>query len=138
MTNEKLKLTILSPVRKLVDAAEVDRVTLPGSEGQIEVLPGHISMVGTLETGAFSFHRGDQDQKAGVISTGFFEVEGDHVSVVAETLELSGEIDIERAKNAQKKAEEMLTQAGIDEHQFKKYQLKLERALIRQQVAGKS
>jgi F-type H+-transporting ATPase subunit epsilon len=60
------------------------------------------------------------------------------VRALAETVELANEIDLGRAKNAQLKAEEMLRTASLDEHQFKKYELKLQRAIIRQEVAGKS
>lgn len=74
----------------------------------------------------------------GVISNGFFEVNGDCVMVLAETLELRGEIDVARAKLAQQKAEKALQEAGIDEHRFRKYQLKLQRALLRQHLGSQS
>jgi F-type H+-transporting ATPase subunit epsilon len=132
----QLKLSILSPERRLLESVLVAEVTLPGSEGQIQVLPGHAPMIGTLETGQFSYRSADGHVTAGVISTGFFEVRGDEAVVMAETLELAGEIDLERAKKAQSEAEQVLKDASLDEHQFKKYQLKLERSLVRQQVAG--
>ena len=56
---------------------------------------------------------------------------------MAETIELRKEIDVERAKRAQKIAEDILRDAELDEHRFRKYQLKLQRSLIRQQVAAK-
>jgi F-type H+-transporting ATPase subunit epsilon len=134
-----MKLSLLSPERKLLDQVEVTSVTLTGSEGMIQILPGHAGMVGTLETGPFIIE-GPGLNEFGVISTGFFEVKqvGDNevVSVLAETVELKGEIDSSRAKAAQAKAEAGLQDADLDEHKFKKYQLKLSRALIRQQVAG--
>jgi F-type H+-transporting ATPase subunit epsilon len=130
-----VKLTILSPERRLLDRAEVDWVTLPGSEGQIQILPGHAAMIGTLQTGIFSYQETRGPESSGVISSGFFEVAGDDVTVTAETLELKGEIDVNRAKAAQAKAEAGLQAADLDEHRFKKYQLKLQRALIRQHFA---
>lgn len=136
--SDKLKLSILSPERRLVEALEVDEVTLTGSEGQIQLLPGHAAMVGTIETGLFEFRSGDQPPVTGVISTGFFEVRNNVVQVLGEILELKGEIDLGRAKKAQQLAEETLKDAELDEHKFKKYQLKLQRALVRQQVVGHS
>jgi F-type H+-transporting ATPase subunit epsilon len=128
-----LKLTILSPQRRLLESAPVDEVTLFGSEGQIQILPGHAPMIGTLDTGTFRYKESTGNESSGVISYGFFEVKDDEVTLLAETLELRGEIDLNRAKRAQSEAEEALKQADLDEHAFRKYQLKLERALIRQQ-----
>ena len=132
-----LKLSILSPERKWVESTLVEELTIPTTEGQIQVLPGHAAMIGLLTTGVVSYRMPDGSIHAGVISTGTFEVAHDEVAVLAETLELASEIDLERAKRAQKTAEDALKSADMDEHSFKKYQLKLQRALIRQQLAGK-
>ena len=133
-----LVLSIFSPERRLLTRVPVSCVTLSGSEGQIQVLSGHANMVGTLETGAFEYVAESGELVLGFISTGFFEVSQNEVSVMAETLELKGEIDLDRAKRAQQKAEEMLRDAALDEYRFRKYELKLQRALIRQQLAGRS
>ncbi len=135
---ETLKLSIYTPERKLLESALALEVTLPTSEGQIQVLPGHAAMIGTLETGVFSYSVAENQTEVGVISTGFFEVANDHVKLMAETLELQQEIDAERAKRAQQTAEESLRGADLSETSFQKYQLKLQRSLVRQQVAGKT
>jgi F-type H+-transporting ATPase subunit epsilon len=131
-----LKLSILSPERRLVENMSVDEVTLPGSEGEIQILPGHAPMIGTLETGYFRYKIAENSDVYGVISNGFFQVKESEVHVMAETLELKNEIDVDRARKAQQLAEQTLKDAELDDHQFKKYQLKLQRALIRQQIVG--
>jgi F-type H+-transporting ATPase subunit epsilon len=135
-----LTLTLLSPERRLLNQVQVDAVILTGSEGQIQILPGHEPLVGTLETGLFSYQINPETHKEGggigVISSGFFEVKDNQVILIAETLELKGEIDSSRALSAQQKAEKMLREAALSESDFKKYQLKLQRALIRQQVGS--
>ncbi|RYZ72938.1 MAG: ATP synthase F1 subunit epsilon [Proteobacteria bacterium] len=133
-----MKLTILSPERKLADALDVTLVTLPGSEGQIQILPGHATMAGILETGPFSYQTSQGETFTGVISSGFFSVEHELIKVMAETFEYSNEIDLARAKSAQRKAETALRDAELDPDLFKKYELKLHRALIRQQIASKN
>lgn len=132
-----LKLSILSPERRLVEKVEVDEVTLPGSEGEIQILPGHAAMIGTLHTGSFSYRKAGKEPVVGAISTGFFEVANDEIRLSVETLELKGEIDLDRARKAQQLAEQTLKDADLDEGKFNKYQLKLQRSLIRQQIAGK-
>ena len=84
------KLSILSPERRLLENAEVEEVTLNGSEGEIQILPGHAAMVGTLETGEFRYRLAGGQKSGGVISSGFYEVRDDLVSVLAETLEVLG------------------------------------------------
>jgi len=134
--SEGLLLSILSPERRLVENVRVQEVTLSGSEGQIQILPGHAAMIGTLETGIFNYQVEGASPVTGVISSGFFEVRDDKISVMAETLELKKEIDLHRAQKAQQQAEETLKEADLDEHKFKKYQLKLQRAIVRQRIGG--
>jgi F-type H+-transporting ATPase subunit epsilon len=132
-----LKLTILSPERRLVEGASVSEVTLKGSEGDIQILPGHAAMVGTLDVGPFVYRSTSGAPTIGVIAGGFFEVRDDQLTVLAESVELKNEIDVEGARRAQKEAEDALKEANIDEHNFKLYQLRLERALIQQHVASR-
>ncbi len=115
----------------------MNSVSLTGSEGQIQILPGHAAMVGTLETGPFEVSYADGRKERGVISTGFFEVREGLVTVLAETAELASEIDVGRAKKAQQKAEAGLSAASLTPENFRKYQLKLQRSMIRQAVGGK-
>ncbi len=133
-----LKLSILTPERRLIENETVQFVKLPTSEGEVEILPDHAPLVGSLETGVFSFVNIQGQATTGVMTTGFFEVSGNRVVVSAEVLELEGEIDVNRAKTAQKKAEDMLKESSLEQHQFEKYQLKLQRALIRQQLANQN
>ncbi len=130
-----LKLTILAPERRLAEGVEVEEVTINGSEGQIQLLPGHAPMIGTLEAGMFSFKHPGGSLTSGVISGGFFEIAKDEVTVTADSLELVGEIDLMRAKQAQQEAEQVLREADLDEHKFKEYQAQLEHALVLQQAA---
>jgi len=117
-----------------MENASVEYVMVNGSEGMIQILPGHAAILGVLYTGLFAYKVPGSQETRGVISTGFFEVKDDTVMVIAQTLELRDEIDVPRAKKAQQLAEEALKDAALDEAKFKKYQLKLQRALIRQQA----
>jgi F-type H+-transporting ATPase subunit epsilon len=129
-------LSILAPERILLQNEAVASLIITTGEGEIQVLPGHSDMVSTLETGRFVYRDQKGKDVAGVISSGFLNVENGSVKVIAETIELAGEINKNRAKEAQAKAEKMLTEASLDEQSFKKYQLKLQRALIRQSLGG--
>lgn len=132
-----MQLSILSPEKRIATAIEVASVTLPGSEGQIQVLPEHADMIGTIETGTFAYMPVSGSVVIGVMSSGFFEVRHGTITIAAETCELATEIDAARAKTAQQKAEGALKDPELNPDLFRKYELKLQRALIRQQVAGK-
>jgi len=135
--SNELKLSIYSPERRLLKSMSVSEVTVPTTEGLIQILPEHVAMIGVLTTGPISYQKTDGKSSYAAISSGFFEVAENQVSVIAETLEFSSDIDVSRAKIAQQKAEQTLKEAALDEHGFKKYQLKLQRSLIRQQIASK-
>jgi F-type H+-transporting ATPase subunit epsilon len=132
-----MQLSILSPEKRIATAIDVTSVTIPGSEGQIQVLPEHADMIGTIETGTFAFTPSAGAPVFGVMSSGFFEVRNGAITIAAETCELAPEIDVARAKTAQSKAEGALKDPELDPKLFRKYELKLQRALVRQQAAGK-
>ena len=56
-----LKLEVLTPQKKALEP-EVDSVTLPGSEGELGLLPDHIPLLTTLDTGIVSYTNGSQNK----------------------------------------------------------------------------
>lgn len=130
MAEGKLLLEIVTP-QGLVFSEEVDEVTASGSEGEFGILPGHVPFVTTLKIGMLSCKIGN-DTKFFFVNWGYAEVGAEKVLILADSAELSEEIDIERARAAMKRAEERLRQA---EHiDFHRAELALERAVIRVQL----
>jgi F-type H+-transporting ATPase subunit epsilon len=108
-----------------------------GADGYLGVLPGHAPLITELGIGELSYH--DMNGKESVhlaIISGFAEVLGDRVTVLAETAEFAEEIDIARAEAAKARAEKRLASgdANID---WDRATISLQRALIRIQVARK-
>lgn len=127
-------LSIYAPERKLIEGESVSSILLTTMQGESEILAGHANLIATLDTGRFEYQTASGKKVVGVISSGFVNVHQGQVKIIAETLELDREINKSRAKIAQENAEKMLQDASLDEHQFKKYQLKLQRAIIRQNI----
>lgn len=127
-------LSILAPERKLLQNEAVESLIITTAEGEVEILPGHADMISALDTGRFVFRKQGGQKTVGVISSGFLNIEDGAVKVIAETIELAGEIDQNRAKQAQANAEKRLREAGLDQAAFRKYQLKLHRAIVRQNI----
>jgi len=133
-SSDRIKLEIVTPER-IVVAEDVDEVVLPGIEGEFGVLHGHIPFLTALKVGILTYKKDDVEEHLAV-SWGYVEVAGDNVKVLAETAEKATEIDISRANVAREAAEKILT-AGKEDTEYDEAKVRLEKAVIRVQVAGK-
>ena len=129
----KLQLQVLTPHGLVIDE-EVDEVVCSGSEGEFGVLPGHVPFFTTLKIGMLVYKKGNASQFV-FVNWGYAEVSPDKVMILADSAEKSDDIDIDRAKEAMKRAEERLKKASdIDSARATS---SLERAVSRIMVAGK-
>ena len=131
---DKIKLEIVTPDR-IVISEDVDEVVLPGIEGEFGVLHGHIPFLTALKVGVLTYKKEGVEEHLAV-SWGYVEVTGENVKVLAETAEKATEIDLTRAQTDREAAEKILT-AGKEDHEYDKAKVRLEKAIIRVQVAGK-
>ena len=88
-----LLLEIVTPER-LAYADTVDAVVLPGSEGELGVLPHHAPLVSMLGVGELRIRKGGAEESFAIVG-GFLQVRPDKVVVMAETADLASEIDLE-------------------------------------------
>jgi len=135
MAEKELLLEVVTPDR-LVLSTEADVVVCPGVEGQFGVLPGHIPFLSALEIGEMYYRKGGQIEYLAV-SGGFAEVTGEKVTIVAESAEKGREIDLERAKRAQERAEKRLATAKTEEIDWARAEAAMRRSLVRAKVAGR-
>ena len=136
MAADSIELIIVTPVRQLLRETVVE-VTLPGADGQLGVLPGHAPLITELGIGELTYRSkgGSQSDPIAIIS-GFAEVLGERVTVLAEMAERAGEIDVARAEKAKQRAEERLAKAQNDSDiDWNRAAIALQRSLIRIQVA---
>lgn len=127
-------LEVVTPNR-LVLSQEVDEITAPGAEGEFGILPGHTPFFTTLKVGEVMYRLG-REQRHMAVTWGFVEVLPDKVTILAEAAELEDEIDVERAKNAKKRAEESLKELNPEDKEFYLAMAALERAMNRLTVAS--
>lgn len=133
---EKMKLEIVTPYKKVVEV-EVDEVTATGKLGEFGVLPGHAPFLTSLRIGELCY-KSEGAPVSMALNWGYFEIKDDRIIVLVETAEYADDIDIERARAAQGRAEEALKKLTPEDKQFKIYEAALERSIIRMQVAGKA
>ncbi len=127
-----IRLDIVT-VERIVYSDDVDVVVAPGIEGQLGILPHHAPLMTTLREGELRVRKGGEEFFL-AISGGFLEVRPDRIIVLADAAERAAEIDIVRAEEAKRRAEEQLSHRapGVDMAQA---EAMLRRSLVRLKVA---
>jgi F-type H+-transporting ATPase subunit epsilon len=127
-------LEIVTPERK-VYAEQVSMIVVKGVAGELGILPHHIPLVTPLKIAPVHIKQGSTDLYVAV-SGGFMEVGKDKVIILAESAELPGDIDVERAKTAKARAEGRLNDKA--EHiDFHRAEMAMQKALMRINVSEK-
>jgi F-type H+-transporting ATPase subunit epsilon len=112
---------------RIVYQGEADMVLLPGTDGEMGILPHHAPLLTTLKYGIIKV-RSQAKENFYTVAGGIAEIQPDIVTVLADAAENVEEIDIARAEAARKRAEDALAK-GIPE-ETDAY-LKMEAALRR-------
>jgi F-type H+-transporting ATPase subunit epsilon len=96
----------LVAVERMIWSGEARMVIARTTEGELGVLPGHAPLLGELAPGGVVTIRSQSgDDLVVAAHGGFLSVTERGVSILAETAELSTEIDVERAREALRRAE---------------------------------
>ncbi|HEX6882541.1 MAG TPA: F0F1 ATP synthase subunit epsilon [Planctomycetota bacterium] len=132
----KLTLRVITPDRIVLDT-QAEAVRVPSVDGSMGFLPRHANLVAALDVGLLTWREGGKDQTL-FVSGGFVEVRKDTVRVVSEAGERPADIDVERAREAEKRARERLDQGReqavvVD---ILRAELALKRAMLRLRAAG--
>jgi F-type H+-transporting ATPase subunit epsilon len=129
-----LLLEIVTPER-LAYSDTVDAVNLPGIEGELGVLPHHAPLVSMLGVGELRIRKGGAEESFAIVG-GFLQVRPDKVVVMAETADMASEIDLEKAQQARREAEQALEGAArADAVDLSAARAALQQALLRIRVA---
>ncbi len=92
---------------RMVFEGDVDIVVLPGSAGEMGILPHHAPLLTTLKYG-FIKVRQQGKEEVFAVAGGVAEVQPQIVTVLADAAENIEEIDETRAEQARERAQEML------------------------------
>jgi F-type H+-transporting ATPase subunit epsilon len=128
-----LHLEIVTPER-LVYSDDVDGVQVPGSDGELGILPHHTPLIATLGSGELRIKKGGSEESIAVIG-GFLQVRPDKVVVMAESADLASEIDLEKAQQARRDAEKAIEGAAAGTPDLSAARAELQRSLLRIRVA---
>ena len=114
----------------------VDEVQIPGADGYFGVLPGHAPLLALLGMGQLWYRQG-QDKHYLAIAFGFADVLPDRVTVMAQIAERADDIDVARAEQAKKRAEDRMAKPTM-EMDFERARIAMMKSLIRLQVASRA
>src|SRR4030043_2183777 len=92
-----------------VFAGDADMIIVPGVQGEMGILPNHAPLLSNLKFGILRVRYQGQEQVF-TIAGGVIEVQPDLVTVMADSAENVLEIDVSRAEDARRRAEELLKQ----------------------------
>ena len=124
-------LEIIASDRKFF-TGECEEMVFPAIDGSRGILPGHEAMITALEAGEMKFKVNGQ-WKYAAVSEGFVEIMPNNVILLADTVELPEEIDINRANEAKLRAQEKLRQKQSIKEYYQT-QASLNRAMNRLKV----
>lgn len=101
-----IRCEIVSQDRTVFEG-DVDIVILPGTAGEMGILPNHAPLLTTLNYGVIRVRRGGKEEVF-TVAGGIAEVQPTVVTVLADAAENVEEIDVERAEAARRRAEEAM------------------------------
>ena len=97
---------------RMMYSGDVSAVIAWGVEGQLGILPHHAPLMTMLQPGDLMIRK-DREEEYLFISGGFLEVRPDKVIILADACERADEIDVARAEEARKRAQETMKAAPL-------------------------
>ena len=112
-----MQVELVSPERTLFtgEATMVQARTLGG--GDIAFLSGHAPFIGALAVDQVVIRLTDGSDEVAAVHGGFVSVNDDHVKILSDLAELKSQIDVDRARRAEERAEAAIRNADDAEAQ---------------------
>jgi F-type H+-transporting ATPase subunit epsilon len=131
---ENIRLEVVTPEKAIV-SEEAQIVMAPGELGEFGVLAGHTPFMTSLKLGSVRYDDAGGTERYVFVSGGFAEALPDRVTILADSAERRQDIDIERAKAAQQRAEARLAKEEAADIDFVRARAALMRAIHRIRLA---
>lgn len=100
-----IKVDVVS-AEEHIFSGEAELVSLPGTSGELGIMPGHLPLITLIRPGFVRIHNaGESEVEQIFVAGGVLEVQPDLVTVLADTAVRSKDLDEARAKEALAAAE---------------------------------
>jgi F-type H+-transporting ATPase subunit epsilon len=126
---------IITPEKTFFDG-DTEMLIVRTSEGELGIMANHISLVVNLPSSPLRIQNEDGSWHTASISTGLLKVGANKATVIAAAIEWAEDIDLEWAKRSEADARERLKKYKSGEYDYRLAELKLRRALNRQNVGN--
>ena len=131
---DQIRLEIVTPEKEVFHAM-VERFTVPAAMGSTGILYNHAPLLTVLVPGVLVYHMDGKDGYIAV-SRGFLEMRDNEAEILVDAAELAADVDLERAKAAEKRARERLAQSSTGEIDVARAEAALARSLARQKAVS--
>ncbi len=132
MSDNTMRVKVIAPDRVFYEG-DVTFMEFNTIEGIIGIYPRHIPTTVVIAPGVLKISE-SQGDKTAALHSGFAEILGDSVTILAESVEWPDEIDVRRAEEAKIRAERRLSDSTQDVHRA---ELALKRAILRLEMTKK-
>lgn len=133
MADKTMEVKIIAPDRTFYEG-NASFIEFNTTEGIIGVYPMHIPMTVVVAPGVLKVVEEDGSEKMAALHSGFAEILGDKITILAECVEWPDEIDTNRAEEARIRAERRIKDNSQD---MDRAELALKRSVIRLTLGGK-
>ena len=127
-----LKLEIVTPEAKTY-SEDVEMVFVPGTEGELGILPKHIPLMTTIKPGTLRVHQKGRDTFLAV-GEGFVEVTAESVTVLTDMAITEEAIDEAAAEQAVQRAQEAMRGEHLGDEEVAAVQASLQKSLAQLHV----
>jgi len=103
-----IRCEIVSQDRTVFEG-DVDIVVIPGTDGEMGILPNHAPLLSTIRLGVIKVRQGGEEHLF-TVTGGLVEVQPTIVTILADAAEDIAEIDLARAEEAKRRAEQRLAE----------------------------
>ncbi|MGN0368130.1 MAG: ATP synthase F1 subunit epsilon [Wujia sp.] len=132
MAENTMKIKVIAPERVFYEG-DTSFVEFNTIEGILGLYPKHIPMTVVIAPGVLKI-QSKEGLKEAALHSGFAEILGDRITILAESVEWPDEIDAHRAQEAKVRAQRRINEDGCD---LNRAELALKRAMLRLQMTKK-
>lgn len=123
--------SLISTTKKVLDKTEIESVTIPTMNGEIQVLPNHLPVLGVTQPGILRIQYIGREVNY-ALGAGIYEVDENGVRVIADMVDSGENIDSDSITKKKEEAKAFMTQARKDGLQNSAEYLAAEEEILKQ------
>lgn len=104
--------SLISTTRKVLDTIEIDSVIIPTIQGEIQILPHHLPVLGVTKPGLLKvIRRNTSEEEVYALGSGIYEVDEAGIRVIADMVVKGSEVNHDDIQKKKEEAKQFMAQA---------------------------